>query len=66
MSTGPKEGLVLKISLTAESSNEPAKLKSVELIPIIIENNSTPRAANEIEAKNILGKMDQTEKIIYP
>ncbi len=60
------EGLVLKIKLATGVSNESAKLQSIELVPIIIENNSTPRVANEVEAKSILAKIDQTEKIIYP
>jgi poly-gamma-glutamate capsule biosynthesis protein CapA/YwtB (metallophosphatase superfamily) len=61
-----KEGLVLKIKLTTEDSNKPAKLQSIELIPIIIENNYAPRVANEEEAKSILEKIGQTEKVIYP
>jgi len=36
----------------------PATLESIELIPIIIDNYSTPRPANEDEAKNILEKID--------
>lgn len=61
-----KEGLVLKIKLTTGGPNESAKLQSIELIPIIIEHNSTPRVANEVEATSILEKIGQTEKVIYP
>lgn len=44
----------------------PAKLESVELIPIIIENYSTPRPANEDETKKILEKIGQTANILHP
>lgn len=36
----------------------PTTLESVELIPIIIDNYSTPRVANEQETKNILKKIN--------
>jgi poly-gamma-glutamate capsule biosynthesis protein CapA/YwtB (metallophosphatase superfamily) len=41
-----------------------AKLESIELIPVIIDNYSTPRPANEEETKKILKKIDFTEKIL--
>ncbi len=44
----------------------PAKLDKIELIPIVIENYSTPRLANEQETKNILEKIGQTENTIKP
>lgn len=43
----------------------PAKLKNIELIPIIIEGYSTPRPANEQETKKILEKIGITEKFLY-
>jgi poly-gamma-glutamate synthesis protein (capsule biosynthesis protein) len=59
-----KEGLTLKIQISKiKNQNElqgtktPASLDSLELLPVIIENFSTPRLANEIEAKKILEKI---------
>jgi poly-gamma-glutamate synthesis protein (capsule biosynthesis protein) len=43
----------------------PAKLDKIELIPVIIENYSTPRPANEEETKRILEKINQKEKLLY-
>lgn len=66
-----KEGLTLRIEVSKiKNQNElqgtkiPAKLESVELIPVIIENYSTPRIANEGEAKRILDRMNQTETVL--
>ena len=65
-----REGLALKIQVsknqvpTLQGSQMPAKIDSIELIPIIIDNYSTPRPANEDEAKNILGKAGIKEKIL--
>jgi poly-gamma-glutamate synthesis protein (capsule biosynthesis protein) len=44
----------------------PATLESIELIPVIIENYSTPRPANDEEAIRILQKINQAEKKLYP
>lgn len=41
-----------------------ANLEQVELIPVIIENYSTPRLANEAESTAILKKMNQAELIL--
>ncbi len=66
-----KEGLTLKIKLskiknqnTLQGTKIPAKLESVELIPVIIENYSTPRIANELETKKILDRIGQTETVL--
>jgi len=49
-----------------QGNRQPAKLESIKLIPIIIENYSTPRPANEIESKKILEKIDETSTILQP
>lgn len=66
-----KEGLALKIQISnSKSQNElqgprtPAKLESVELIPVIIENYSTPRPATADEAKKILEKIGEKDTIL--
>ncbi len=41
-----------------------ADLEQIELIPVIIENYSTPRLANETESIVILKKINQTELIL--
>jgi len=41
-------------------------VEQIELIPVIIERYSTPRPANEDEARRILGKIDMPSKIIKP
>ncbi len=73
-----KEGLTVKISLQGyqaldeTNSNlsvnkKPAtKISKIELIPIIIENYSTPRQATEIETNNILAKISLTDSILTP
>jgi len=58
-----REGLLLQISLQ-KTENLKAKLDSIELLPIIIENNSTPRLANLEETKTILKNINQKETII--
>ncbi len=42
----------------------PATLDQIELIPIIIENYSTPRPATEQETKNILNKIGEKNNIL--
>lgn len=74
-----KEGLTLKITLTSKKTaglpgaakiddlqgqRVSAKVKQIELIPVIIENYSTPRLANEQEKKNILDKIGIKNSII--
>jgi poly-gamma-glutamate capsule biosynthesis protein CapA/YwtB (metallophosphatase superfamily) len=67
-----KEGLTLKIQVSKnktpelQGSRERAKLESVELIPVIIENYSTPRPATEDESAKILQKIGQKENILLP
>ncbi|MBN8724384.1 MAG: CapA family protein [Acidobacteria bacterium] len=69
-----KEGLVLKVSLEGQIAINPplntskfrekAKLKEIELIPVIIENYSTPRLAKEEEKTKILAKISLTDTIL--
>ncbi|MBI5465804.1 MAG: CapA family protein, partial [Candidatus Kerfeldbacteria bacterium] len=60
-----KEGLVLKISLTRVGELEsPALNTRVDLVPVVIENFSTPRLANEAESKKILGSMGLQSSLI--
>lgn len=63
-----KEGLTLKITLQSRKSSVPSnsatRIEQIELIPVVIENHSTPRVANEIETQQILKKIGATEKII--
>lgn len=57
-----KEGLVLKITLEKNSTTE---LSQIELIPIIVENYSTPRLVNEKESATILNHIGIKEKILF-
>jgi poly-gamma-glutamate synthesis protein (capsule biosynthesis protein) len=43
----------------------PATLDQIELLPVIIENYSTPRPATEEETKKILQKIGEKENILY-
>jgi poly-gamma-glutamate synthesis protein (capsule biosynthesis protein) len=68
-----KEGLALKITLNSRKSSAPTpasasgtRVEQIELIPVVIENYSTPRPANDAEAKQILQKIGAPEKIIKP
>lgn len=77
-----KEGLTLKITLNkvgactpqpggacadeVQGSSQAATLKQIELIPVIIENYSTPRLANESEKQSVLKKIGATTDIINP
>lgn len=47
-----------------QGARQPAAIEAIELIPVIIENYSTPRAANADEAKKILEKMGETSNIL--
>jgi poly-gamma-glutamate synthesis protein (capsule biosynthesis protein) len=67
-----REGLAIKIQISKPKSlnqlqgtHQSAKLDSVELIPIIIDNYSTPRPATAEETKNILKKIDINESILH-
>ena len=47
-----------------QGSKIKAQIQSIELLPVIIENYSTPRLADEKEAKKILQKIGQPETIL--
>lgn len=49
-----------------QGTRQAATLKQIELIPIIIENYSTPRLANETEKQAILKKIGATTNIVTP
>ena len=65
-----REGLTLKIQIsknresTLQGPRTPANVDSIELIPVIIDNYSTPRPANETETKKILEKIGQTGRLL--
>lgn len=66
-----KEGLTLKISLQSKkqvggTDHAQVVIKEIELIPIIIENYSVPRPANEAERTKILAKINLTDHILTP
>jgi poly-gamma-glutamate capsule biosynthesis protein CapA/YwtB (metallophosphatase superfamily) len=58
------EGLLLKISLEKKDKEDIATLSRLELMPIVITNNSTPRLANEEEKKKILTDISQSEPLL--
>ena len=59
------EGLTLKITLlNRKSSISQTQLEQIELLPVVIENGSTPRLANETEATQILQNIGVTERIL--
>lgn len=49
-----------------QGNSTSAQLKQIELIPVIIENYSTPRLANETEKQIILKKIGATTSVITP
>lgn len=66
-----REGLVLKIQISKNKNQSelqgpknPSILKNIELIPIIIDNYSTPRKASEEEGKKILEKIKQSNSFL--
>lgn len=67
-----REGLTLKIQISKNKTSnlqgprQVAALESIELIPVIIENYSTPRPADEKETKKILERLGQTDTLLYP
>ena len=65
-----QEGLALRINLQSRKSNikenSRTSVEQIELIPVVLENASTPRPANEAEAQQIMKKIGATEKIIKP
>ncbi|MBS1794164.1 MAG: CapA family protein [Acidobacteria bacterium] len=59
------EGLALKIHLlNRKSSASQTTVEKIELLPVVIENASTPRLANDAEARQILQKMGVAEKVL--
>jgi poly-gamma-glutamate synthesis protein (capsule biosynthesis protein) len=60
------EQINLVCTTDLQGSTEPAKLKTIELVPIIIENYGQPRIANELEKQNILNKIGATTNVITP
>lgn len=68
-----KEGLTLKITLDSRKPSVPTndsslgtRVEQIEMIPVVIENYSTPRPANETEAQQIFKKIGAPEKILKP
>lgn len=75
-----REGLALKMTITKNDCHpkrkawdpkiqdnaicDSAQLQSIELIPIIIDNYSTPRLASEQESQNILHSINTTSTMI--
>src|SRR5687767_2423591 len=58
-----REGLALKVSLHKQAVT---RIEQIELIPVIIDNYSTPRPATDIEARQILKKIGVAERVIRP
>ena len=64
-SRATKEGLVLKVSLQRENGSVTSPLiTQIELVPIVIENFSTPRLASDQESKKILSSIGQSASLI--
>ncbi len=68
-----REGLALKVTVSKpgvagavqiQGTPAAASLKQIELVPLIIDNYCCPRPANEVEAKRILGKIEEQQTII--
>ncbi len=57
---------MLEITLQVEKIGEATLRKDpgFKLIPIVIENYSTPRPATDIEATRILGKIGETKELL--
>ncbi|MDT5122257.1 MAG: hypothetical protein QOC96_1739 [Acidobacteriota bacterium] len=70
------QGLVLKITLKGQRTTNPSSsatgpgagfathIEQIECIPVMIENNSTPRLATEAEAERILKRVGLPQKVI--
>ncbi|MBI5622108.1 CapA family protein [Candidatus Falkowbacteria bacterium] len=54
-----KEGLALEVMWQNK------QLQRLRLIPVIIENYSTPRLADEVEAERVLGRIGLTNPVIF-
>lgn len=59
-----REGLTLKITLA--TSNNQTDIQNIQLIPIIIDNYSTPRLASVKESKKILTAIGQSKTVLTP
>lgn len=63
-----QEGLALKITLDSKKSNiqgnSKTNVQQIELMPVVLENASTPRLGNEAETQQIMKKIGATEKIL--
>lgn len=66
-----KQGLTVRIKISDLGSQNnlqgpkvPATLESIELIPVIIENYSTPRPATPEESKKILEKIEEKNTLL--
>jgi len=49
-----------------QGTKQKALLTKINLIPIVIENYSTPRPANPDESKSILQKINQPDTLLFP
>lgn len=69
-----KEGLAIRVTLncyqemsgTGCAASSPRVVEKIELIPIVIENYSTPRLAEGLEAEAILKKIGSPPRVIEP
>ena len=63
-----QEGLALKITLDSKKSNiqgnSKTNVQQIELMPVVLENASTPRLGSEAETQQIMKKIGATEKIL--
>lgn len=61
-----QEGLALKITVESPEGASFVRASRIELMPVIIEDRSTPRLANETETRRIFAKFGATERVIVP
>lgn len=60
-----KEGLALKITLKGQKGADiKPSVEQIELIPVVLENYSTPRPATEAESQSILAKIGENSRFI--
>jgi hypothetical protein len=62
----PAPGLNAACGGDVQGSKSTASLKQIELIPVVIENYSTPRLANALEKEALLKKIGATISVITP
>lgn len=60
------QGLTAKITLHQAKDDKIVSVKEIQLLPVIIENYSQPRPANETETKMILQKIKAQTSLIVP